>query len=350
MVDLAEALPGDTLTYTVTVTNEGKVPVTAISLTDTFPFGTQETRVLPDLALGTSRTETFTYVVPFPIPDKEAIINTAEVTGTDINGNPEDDTSDNIATASTIVHTPVLTFSKTATASVNAGEAITCTLTYQNTGSADAEGVVITDTLPKDVYYSLALDLGAGPKPGSVVTNADGTTTLTWSLGGLVKESAVQTISYTTRPSLLFLAGSSVTNNAVLDFTDGNGNDYPALTAEATTTITAVTPGKTPTTLGYYRNHPEVWTAETLARIQATDTRFDGADGSSSDGQLSSAEVTVIFAPAGNQPKVLLMHSSQPTSTSQPGRSMPAPVSPPGLPRNWGLQMFGVLICMQWIP
>ena len=306
-VDYSDALPGDTLTYTVKVTNVGKVPVTAIQLTDTFPDGTIETRSLPDLALEASKTEKFTYKVPFPITDGKVIINSAKVTGTDINGNPEEDTSNNIATASTTVHTPVLTFAKTATASVNAGEAITYTLTYQNTGSADAEGVIITDTLPKDVYYSIALDLGSGPKPGSVVTNSDGTTTLTWTIGALTTGSGMKTITYTGRPSLLFLAGSSVTNKAVLDFTDKNVNDYPALTATATTTITTVTPGRSPKTLGYYRTHPEVWTAETLARIQATDTRFDGADGSTPNGKLSSTEMTEVFAPAGNQPKVLLM-------------------------------------------
>jgi len=50
----------------------------------------------------------------------------------------------------------------------------------------------------------------------------------------------------------------------------------------------------------FWRTHPETWTAEMLARIQATDQRFDGADGSLPDGRLSASELTAAFAPAGN--------------------------------------------------
>jgi len=305
-VDSASAIPGDLLTYKVKVTNSGTGTATAIKLVDTLPDGTTNPRTLADLAAGASKVETFTYTVPFPIADKTVLKNSAKVTCQNIVGQPDDE-SNNLADASTEVHTPVLTLGKTATTTINSGEAITYTITYQNTGSADAKGVIITDTLPKDVYYSIALDLGAGPKPGSFVTNSDGTTTLTWTIGALTTGSGMKTITYTARPSLLFLAGSSVTNKAVLDFTDRNGNDYPVLTTKASTAITAATITKTPLTLGYYRTHPEVWTTETLARIQATDTRFDGADTSLPDGKLSSTEMTAIFAPAGNQPKVLLM-------------------------------------------
>ena len=69
------------------------------------------------------------------------------------------------ASAQTTIHAPVLTLSKTATATVNAGEAIAYTITYANTGSGAAANVTITDTVPAGVYYSVALDQGAGPKP-----------------------------------------------------------------------------------------------------------------------------------------------------------------------------------------
>jgi len=42
-----------------------------------------------------------------------------------------------------------------------------------------------------------------------------------------------------------------------------------------------------------------------LARIQATDQRFDGDDGTTPDGALSAAEVTAAYAPGGNFPNIL---------------------------------------------
>ena len=47
-------------------------------------------------------------------------------------------------------------------------------------------------------------------------------------------------------------------------------------------------------------------TSELLARIQATDQRFDGADGSSPNGALGAAEIGAIFGGGGNQPSILL--------------------------------------------
>jgi uncharacterized repeat protein (TIGR01451 family) len=100
----------------------------------------------------------------------------------------------NTAAASTTVQAPRLTLSKSATTSVNAGEAITYTITYQNTGSGAAADVVVTDTLPAGVYYSTALDTGSGPKPNTVTVNGDGTRTLTWLAGGLAGQFGTQTI------------------------------------------------------------------------------------------------------------------------------------------------------------
>jgi uncharacterized repeat protein (TIGR01451 family) len=197
----------------------------------------------------------------------------------------------------------VLTLSKTATASVNAGEAITYTITYANTGSGAAANVVITDIVPAGVYYSEALDLGAGPKPDSVTLNADGTRTLVWTVGAVPSSSGPRTIVFTARPTLLALGGTLFTNNVSLSFQNANGCTYTPVAASAATTITSLTPTGDPKTLGFWQNHGGLWSDEILARIQATDQRYD-TDG---NGALSVAEVTAMLAPGGNQPKVLRM-------------------------------------------
>lgn len=302
-VDKATAIGGDTLNYTVTVTNEGLGKAINVSLTDTLPDGSTQTLALPDLDKDASNTQTFTFPVACTLADGAVITNNASVTGTDESGIPDPDLSDNTAQVSTTVQRPILTLSKTATAAANAGEAITYTIIYENTGSGAAANVVITDILPAGVYYSTALDLGAGPKPTSVTLNADGTRTLTWNIGVVSAGSGPQTIDYTARSTLLALEGTSYSNGVSLSFQNGNGCSYDTLTASASTGITVVPPTRDPLTLGFWRNHPEQWTAEILARIQATDQRYD----TNADGALSAAEVQAMLAPGGNQPKVLKM-------------------------------------------
>jgi uncharacterized repeat protein (TIGR01451 family) len=304
-VDKAIASGGDALNYSVPVTNVGRGKAIGVLLTDTLPDGSTQTRALPDLDADASNTQAFTFVVPCATEDGALLTNRASVSGTDESGIPDPDLSDNAAQASTTVHAPVLTLSKTATASVNAGEAIIYTITYANTGGGAAANVVITDVLPAGVYYSKALDLGAGPKPDTVTLNADGTRTLVWNVGTVAASSGPQTIVFTARPTLLALGGTSYSNNVSLSFQNANGCVFDTLEASSSTSITVVPPTRDPQGLGFWRTHPELQTAEILARIQATDQRFDGADGTTIDGALSAAEVTAVLVPGGNMDKVL---------------------------------------------
>jgi uncharacterized repeat protein (TIGR01451 family) len=306
-VDKADAGTGETLTYTVTAKNIGTGDADDVKVTDTFPDGTTEDRTPPKIYYGASRNETFTYTVPCGTADGTVLTNNVSITASNLQSGAEVNTSNNTASASTTVHAPVMTLTKTATSTVNAGEAITYTLAYANTGSGDASTVTIKDTLPADVYYSLALDQGAGPKPDVVSLHADGKRTLTWTIGAVAKNSGPFSIEYTARPTLLALGGTTYTNSASLTFTDANGCEYPPVTDSKTTTITVVAASRNPLSQGYFGTHPEEWTAEMLARIQASDQRYDGIDGSAADGALSAAEVAAAFAPGGNQPRSLQM-------------------------------------------
>jgi uncharacterized repeat protein (TIGR01451 family) len=307
-VDKASAKPLDTLNYTTTAENVGTGEATEVKFTDTKPLaGGVEVKNGPNIIAGQSQQQTFTYLIPCGTPNGTVLVNTIALSAKNLQAQAEVNTSNNTAMASTTVLAPVMTLTKTATPSVNAGEAITYRLTYANTGGASAESVVITDTLPKDVYYSQALDLGAGPKPDSVTLNADGTRTLRWSIGSVAAGTGPFTIEFTARPTLLALGGTVYENKAQLTFTDANGCVYPPVDAAANTVITVVVPTRDVRSHGYWKNHEELWSAELLARIQATDQRFDGIDGSAPNGALSASEVARILGPGGNQPKVLQM-------------------------------------------
>jgi hypothetical protein len=75
------------------------------------------------------------------------------------------------------------------------------------------------------------------------------------------------------------------------------------VSASAATTVTVTPPSGDPAGLGYWANHPETWTPEIRARIEATDQRFD----TSGDGALSSAEVTQAYAVSRGQTETLAM-------------------------------------------
>jgi uncharacterized repeat protein (TIGR01451 family) len=299
----SDARPGDALDYAIKVSNTGRGPALATAITDTKPDNSQASFDIGTLPVGGEATRNVPFTVPCSAADGTVLTNKADATAKDLISNPVSG-SDSVQTT---IHTPVVTLGTTATPSVLAGESITYRITYENTGSGEATNAVITATLPADVYYSKALDTGAGPRPDTVTVNGDGSRTLTWNVGTVAGASGAKTIEFTARPTLLALVGTSFTEDVKLSFTNANGCSFASPTASASTTISVVPPTKDPHTLGYWRNHPESWTDEIRARIHATDQRYDGIDGSAPDGALSAAEVSTMYLPGGNQPKVLQM-------------------------------------------
>jgi uncharacterized repeat protein (TIGR01451 family) len=296
-VDRSDAEPGQTLAYTVDVKNTGTGTATAVTLTDTFPDGTSESRNLANIAADRSRAEQFDHLVPCTTTDGTVLTNRATVTGTDLGDSPESNRANNGSSASTTIHAPKLTLAKSVTPTVNAGEPVVTRLTVANTGTGGATSVTVTDTVPAGAYYSVALDLGAGPRPTSVTRNPDGTTTLTWALGTIAGTSSA-VIEYTWRSSLLLLPGTALTGAATASYSNTGGCVFDPVSATATNTVTQVQPTRDPLSAGYLTTHPVDRTAELRARIQATDQRYD-ADG---NGAMSDAEALAALTDSGVQP------------------------------------------------
>lgn len=291
-----DAEAGAVLDYTVRAENAGTGAAAAVTVTDTLPDGTVVTRTRPHLDAGAAATEAFAHPVPCTTPDGTVLTNTATVAATDVAGGAEADTSDNTASAAATVHAPHPAVTATASGSVVAGEAVTTDVVVTNSGSGAATEVALTAVLPPDVYYSTALDLGAGPRPASVTRNPDGTTTLVWALGPLAG-GATATVQYTARPSLLTAPGTTVTAAYSVAFRTAHCTFEP-VTATAATGVTEVPATLDPLSAGFWKTHPEARTPELLARVQATDHRFD-ADG---DGALSATEATAVLSAGGGQP------------------------------------------------
>jgi uncharacterized repeat protein (TIGR01451 family) len=161
-----EGVPGDYATYTIEATNTGDGPARNIVVEDNWPAGLTFMSATPAplisdpypgggryllwsfevLEAGGTLTITVNGTIDFP-PVGDEVTQSVTMNGQNVLGQPEATLTDSITTD---ILFPEMEMSKTATATVNAGEAITYTITYENVGDGDAANVVITDTLPED--------------------------------------------------------------------------------------------------------------------------------------------------------------------------------------------------------
>jgi uncharacterized repeat protein (TIGR01451 family) len=161
--DQTTVLPGERVTYTLSVSNVGILPATGVVISDTLPTqgiafvsasdgGTLDAGTVTwpsfDLAAGATVTRTVTIQVNNPLSaGVDSITNTATVADDGTNGpdlTPEDNTTSDI---DTVDATPDLHIEKDDNGfSTTPGGVITYTLTYTNLGHQYARGVIITET------------------------------------------------------------------------------------------------------------------------------------------------------------------------------------------------------------
>jgi uncharacterized repeat protein (TIGR01451 family) len=290
-------IPGDPVTYDIIISNAGPGPARNLVVTDTWPAGLTltGTSLLPVmntlnadgsrtlvwniqlLQAGNSVTITLEGTIDYP-PTGSFATGDVLVTGQNVLGESKTPIMDSVTTD---ILYPDIQVIKTTTPSVNAGEIIEIAIDYENVGTADAEDVVIVDTLPPEVFYMAG---SASSVPDSVIVNLDDTTTMTWSIG-TVAPSDGGTITFDGGTSLLLIAPDILENAVEIAFEDANDNPYSADTT-ASTDLTEVTPTEEVHTLGWWKNKLSHATDEQLAMIQRTDNRYD----LNTDGVLTFAE------------------------------------------------------------
>ncbi|QHW31015.1 DUF11 domain-containing protein [Paenibacillus rhizovicinus] len=135
--DVDNALPGDTITYTITVANTGNVPLTNVTVRDDL-LGFNA--VIPTLAIGQSQSFTPTFVVPAGTPVGTVIVNRSTAFS--------DQTDTAETTANVLVNPlpPVLTILKTSDpAVVSPGGTVTYSITVSNPGTVVLTNVEVRD-------------------------------------------------------------------------------------------------------------------------------------------------------------------------------------------------------------
>ena len=160
--DLQQARTGDTVDFTITVTNTGGVALSNVTVTDASAPACDS--VVGDLAV--SETTSYTCSMTAGAAD---FTNTADVTGDDPIGNPVTDSD----SADVDVIAPAISIQKSPDGqTVVAGDAATFTIEVANTGDVDLTGVTVTDALVPACDSTVG-DLAAGASTSYTCTVSD---------------------------------------------------------------------------------------------------------------------------------------------------------------------------------
>jgi uncharacterized repeat protein (TIGR01451 family)/fimbrial isopeptide formation D2 family protein len=179
----ATVIAGQTVTYTVTITNDGPSDATGVSVADptparlVFQATTGDCTTAFPCALGTlvpgaTRAITATYQVPPGYTAPDPIVNTATVSAISGDANP----ANNTATATTALGPPSadLAITKTGPATVVPGNAFTYTISVTNNGPSSATGVTVSDPAPAGLTFVSTTGACATPFPCALGAMAPG--------------------------------------------------------------------------------------------------------------------------------------------------------------------------------
>ncbi len=213
---------GDTITFTVTVTNSGSIQVTNVSLDDALPAGLTAGTITPSQGSYTAPTWTIgtidsganaTLTIQATVDAGTAgstITNT--VTNVTLDQVDSDTTADDLSESITVGNATDLVIGKTVdNGTPDEGDTVTFTVTVTNSGPAQASNVSIDDVVP------------AGLTAGTITPSQGSYTAPTWTIGTIDSgANATLTIQATVDAGT---AGSTITNtvtNVTLDQVDSD--------------------------------------------------------------------------------------------------------------------------------
>lgn len=212
-VDDPTPAAGNSITYTIGLTNTGGNAATGIQVTDLLPSGVSyasssatqgsyadATGIWTIVALANGATSTLTITATVTAGAGSSVVNTASVTASD---QADGNSANNSASATIFVGGADLAVAKSvSTASPNEGAAISYRVVVTNNGPGLPTGVQVTDLLPAGLTFTAAL-----PSQGTY-TGATGV----WTIGALAT-SATLTINATVNAGT---NGQTITNTAAV--------------------------------------------------------------------------------------------------------------------------------------
>jgi uncharacterized repeat protein (TIGR01451 family) len=212
----ATANPGQNVTYTVTVTNNGPSPATGVVVTDPTPAGlafvsntgscaTPYPCSVGALAAGQTATIMSTYTIPSNFAGASTT-NTASATSA---VNDPNNTDNSASATTTVVQQADLAISKNGPPSASPGQLVSYTVTVTNLGPSTASAIVVTDPTPAGLTF---------------VSNT-GACTTAYPCNLAAPLPAGQTATITTTYSVpANYAGTSITNTASVSAASSDSN------------------------------------------------------------------------------------------------------------------------------
>jgi uncharacterized repeat protein (TIGR01451 family) len=223
---------GDTITYTLTVTNTGNVAINNITVIDALlsvnPIAVSPSNLLP----GEVATATVTYTITQSDMNTGSVTNTAVASGFTLGGMLVTDTSDegnsgngnDNPTITLLTQNPSIAIIKTAEFNddngdgfAQAGETITYSFTVTNTGNVSLINIRITDPLPGVLLSGGPISLGVGQSDNTSFTATYAITQSDINLGSVTNQATV----FGTSPKGVVVEDKS-------DYSD-NANDNPTV-------------------------------------------------------------------------------------------------------------------------
>ncbi|HET6248072.1 MAG TPA: LEPR-XLL domain-containing protein [Tepidisphaeraceae bacterium] len=169
----ATAIAGNDITYTITIHNAGPSDSPAEGLSDGLTGDVSNTNLtlvsgpdlLSTLPAGGTTVFSFTAHVNSKAADASQVVNTVDISGVITDPNPLNNESVVTTTISTEADVSVVT---TGPATIIAGQSITYNITVTNNGPSDAQGVLLSDTLPPGTS-AVSFMQDSGPNNGSTL-------------------------------------------------------------------------------------------------------------------------------------------------------------------------------------
>ena len=268
-VDKTTANVGDTVTYTINITNNGSVNATGLMVTDDWPVGITYVSSSADKGTFDNSTTIWTVgnlntgasaklTITATVVDRAGVIildNMVRVSKVDQTDN---EMAKQIANASVTINSADLTITNTVdNAAPNLQGNINYTINLTNNGPADASGVVVYDALPQGVtYVSSSTNQGNYDSKsgnwtvGNVANGATAKLTITVSVDsgtGALEIDNLAVMAYADQPDSDLNNNDATAvvkvNGSDLSLSNGEDNTSPSVGATVTFTVTLTNNG-----------------------------------------------------------------------------------------------------------